>query len=201
MEVFCVWLPPPPYVASLFNRLSAAHQRLSTLVLRGRQRSITVCLMLAVLLAGSGSALTASAAPASLRPHTVASHCPTVPANFDFAHASRQELHQYLLPSRPPSGDPKEVAEWQRTVTDVVHSVCVPDTNPLPAIANGKPVIFNSCSTPPPQTTCSANWDGYIVGNGSQPGFNDVIGKWTIPCVSSFGVAYQMGNWVGLGGY
>ncbi len=142
------------------------------------------------------------ASASSIKQQPAASHCPTVPANFDFMHASRQQLHQYLLPSRPPSGDPQEVDEWLRTVEGVAHSVCVPDTQPQPDLVNGKPVIFSpSCSALPPQTVCNPNWNGYVAGNGIQPGYNDVIGKWTIPCVSSNSAAYQMGNWVGLGGF
>jgi hypothetical protein len=46
-------------------------------------------------------------------------------------------------------------------------------------------------------------WSGYVVGNGTTPGFNYVEGEWNNPCMNSSGTpsGSQLANWVGLGGW
>jgi hypothetical protein len=132
-----------------------------------------------LLLAGS----LAHASPLTERASS--SKCPTIPANFDYVHASRQELHQYLLPAAPPVSDTQAYSDWKNSVEATMHGkgVCVDDEKTFIASNNGHPVrsgplLFNCVASAPPGTQCFPSWNGYFAGNGSQPGYNEIVGKW-----------------------
>jgi len=92
------------------------------------------------------------------------SKCPTIPANFDFAHASTQELHHYLLPGRP-TNNQQEAAAWLQMVKGIKQKQCVPDMPTHLIMDNGQPLRSSpnlvSCpGTAPSGTSCSNNWNG-----------------------------------------
>lgn len=134
------------------------------------------------------------------------SKCPTIPANFDFLHASKQELHRYLLPAAPPVSDSQAYNSWKNGVQKAVRTggTCVNDLKITSATHNGNPVISSplipasgSCSG----GVCSPNWEGYVAYNSS-PGFNEVVGIWNVECVIgslSPSDSVQV-SWIGLGG-
>lgn len=131
------------------------------------------------------------------------SSCPVLPAHFDFAHASRQELRYYHIPSPPATSDSQAMAHWLKDVQGLKRIVCLPATYTHPVTYQGKPIVSGpaeSCPQAAPQgTKCSFNWSGYTVSNGTQ-GFNDAYGTWNVPCVTGSGAGTAVSNWVGLGG-
>ncbi len=125
-----------------------------------------------------------------------------LPANFDLLHASTQELRQHYLPSRPPASNQQAVVHWLKLVQSIKHVACLAPGG-LKATYHGHPVISTiSCNNPPSGTTCNRNWTGYVAGNGTQPGFNDVYGDWNVQCINGANSPYGslMTSWVGLGG-
>lgn len=163
--------------------------------------------LLAVAL-GAGLGVRGPVAHASSgAPQVPASACPAIPAHFDYAHASTAELERYLLPTRP-DGDPQQVAEWLSMVKGVTKRVCGADVLPTPVLdhdgrrVHGAPAVANCETTAPSGTKCSYNWTGYVAGDGTQPGFDDVQGKWNVETVTSSKSPADswMVSWVGLGG-
>lgn len=138
------------------------------------------------------------------------SKCPTIPTNFDFAHASNQELHRYLLPAHPLTSDQQGTSDWQKTVAGDIQTggICVPDMKTSPVVNNGRPVksapaLVNCNTVAPLGTQCSFNWNGYVEGDGTDPGFNEVVGKWNVECVTGSQSPSDslQSSWVGLGGF
>ncbi len=137
------------------------------------------------------------------------SKCPTIPANFDYVHASKQQLHQYLLPAAPPVSDTQAYSDWKSSVEATLHGkgICVNDEQTLIVSNNGHPVrsaplLVNCVTSAPPGTQCRTNWNGYFAGDGSQPGYNEIVGKWNVECVniSQSPSDSLQSSWVGLGG-
>lgn len=139
-----------------------------------------------------------------IKPQSSSSSCPVLPAHFDFAHASRQELRAYHIPSPPATSDQHAIAKWLKDVQGIKKIVCLPDTYSNPITYKGKsisstPALVNCATSAPSGTECGYNWTGYVVTNGTQ-GFNDVYGTWIVPCTT--GSAFSaVSDWVGLGGY
>ncbi|MGH2510044.1 MAG: hypothetical protein ACRDHZ_21910, partial [Ktedonobacteraceae bacterium] len=135
-------------------------------------------------------------------------NCPVLPAHFDFAHASRQELRLYHIPFPPATSDRHAVANWLKDVQGLKKIVCLPATYTHPVLHQGQPVVsaplvalparVDCTSAAPSGTKCSANWNGYTVENGTQ-GLNDAYGTWNVPCVKGSGSTTAVSNWVGLG--
>jgi hypothetical protein len=131
------------------------------------------------------------------------SNCPTIPANFDFAHASKQQLHQYLLPARPPASDKQGTIDWQKGVVRTIKTggICISDlkTSSVSKVYN---TLVDCFATAPSGTSCNGNWTGYVAGDGTQPGFNEVKGQWNVECVNGLVSAStaRMSSWIGLGG-
>lgn len=134
------------------------------------------------------------------------STCPAIPANFDYAHATKEELHHYLLPARPDSHDTSATNEWQQAVQRTIKTggICASDHPQRKVMYHGKPVyaLVKCASAAPAGTGCFLNWNGWNVGNNTAPGFNDAVGQWNIECVTtskSPSDSMQV-SWVGLGG-
>jgi len=82
---------------------------------------------------------------------------------------------------------------------------CVPDMPTHPVVANGRPVtsnraLLNCPGAAPGETQCNYSWNGYMEGDGTQPGFNDVYGRWNVECVTGSLIHSGQSSWVGLGG-
>jgi hypothetical protein len=130
----------------------------------------------------------------------------SIPANFDPLHASTQELHQHYLPSRPSTSDTQAFAHWQTLVHSIKQIVCIPPGGkPLTYhghVLTAKAALTGDCNNLPSGTECKANWNGYIAGDGTQPGFNDVYGEWNVQCVNTNELpGSYIVSWVGLGGF
>ncbi len=55
----------------------------------------------------------------SIKPEIPSSTCPVLPAHFDFAHASHQELRAYHIPSPPATSNKSAFAKWLKDVQGV----------------------------------------------------------------------------------
>ncbi len=171
------------------------------------RRSLPVLLSLMAAVSVLSIVPTAAAKPSTRPP--ASSRCPNIPASFDFAHASKDELHRYLLPARPPAADTQLTSDWQNAIEATIQGkgICVPDHQTTPDMNHGQPVIgmpalFDCINSAPPGTQCSNNWNGYLAGDGTQPGYNEVVGKWNVECVtlSQSPTDSAMSSWIGLGG-
>ncbi|MGB8347001.1 MAG: G1 family glutamic endopeptidase [Ktedonobacteraceae bacterium] len=100
--------------------------------------------------------------------------CPALPANFNPATASDQEISHYHLSPRPKSGPAR--AHWIQVHQHIRRIVCTHFIGQGPA----KPSPLENCS-PPSGTVCNSAWSGYYAGDGSEPGFNEITGSWTVP--------------------
>jgi hypothetical protein len=118
--------------------------------------------------------------------------CPALPPNFNPATASDQEISHYHLSPRPKSGPAR--AHWIQVHSHIRRIIC---THFVGQTINPS---TDDCSNPPPGTTCFINWSGYYAGDGSEPGFNEVTGSWTVPEMASSPSDSQYAIWVGLGG-
>lgn len=160
---------------------------------------LLLCISLFAWFACMGSPAHTLVAPKHVSPH----NCPQLPAHFDFAHASHQELQYYHIPSPPATSDQHALAQWLKDVQGIKRIVCLPETYTHPVMYQGKPIIsapaVNCPSAAPSGTKCSYNWNGYTVSNGTQ-GFNDAYGTWNVPCVTGSEAGTAVSNWVGLGG-
>lgn len=130
--------------------------------------------------------------------------CPVLPAHFDFAHATLQELRHFHIPLPPAVSDHSAFARWLKDVQKIKKIVCLSDSYTHPITYQGQPIVSaplleNCPNSAPHGTTCSYNWNGYTVSNGTQ-GFNDAYGTWNIPCVTDSDSSTAVSNWVGLGG-
>jgi len=142
---------------------------------------------------GSHSASrTGASSPLKLVKESNTRDCPALPANFNPATASDQEISHYHLSPRPKSGPAR--AHWIQVHQHIRRIVC---THFVGQGNVNSPL--DSC-IPPPGTTCFLNWSGYYAGDGSQPGFNEVTGSWTVPEMASSPSDSQYAIWVGLGG-
>ncbi len=173
---------------------------------RGFQLLLSLSLASSLFLTGS------LAYASSVTQQTPPSKCPKIPANFDFVHASKQELHQYLLPAAPPVSDSQAYNNWKNGIETTMRTggICVNDRKTVPASHNAHPIIFgparpalvNCPAAAPSGTRCLYNWNGYVAQNGTQ-GFNEVVGIWNVECVTTSQSPSDSveGSWVGLGGY
>jgi hypothetical protein len=120
--------------------------------------------------------------------------CPALPANFDPATASDQEISYYHLSPRPASGPTR--TQWIQAHQHIQRIVCTH------FVGRGLTSPSTETCNPPSGTVCTANWSGYYAGDGSQPGFNSVTGSWNVPEMNGSNSppdsVYAI--WVGLGG-
>lgn len=127
---------------------------------------VSCVVLLVSMLCSSSSAL---ASPQSSRPasRTKASSplklvkesntrdCPALPANFNPATASDQEIAYYHMSPRPKSGAAR--AHWIQVHSHIRRIIC---THFVGKTIN--PSEEENCD-PPPGTTCSYNWSGYLL--------------------------------------
>jgi len=163
-----------------------------------------VVLLVSVLLSSSSAlaspqasrptSRTEASSPLKLVKESNTRDCPALPANFNPATASDQEISHYHLSPRPKSGPLR--THWIQVHQHIRRIICTHFVGQ--GTANPSPL--ENC-IPPSGTTCNYNWSGYYAGDGSEPGYNEVSGSWTVPEMDgSTPSDSQYLIWDGLGG-
>ncbi len=130
---------------------------------------------------------------------------PVPPSGFDPLTASASQLAEYDFPPRPPTSQPKTLAEWQTVMTDY-RSTVKPDpiftcTPLFSQPEHSPPSLLGTILNTALNSSPSGNWSGYEA-NGSANQYVAVQGDFTQPTDSTSKCASnaEESTWVGLGG-